>query len=286
MMKKLIVLLVLSCLGIGIARADHATYDEARAAARKKAEAGQYAAARKDYEEAVALARTPAERGAALLRIGETYKVEGKRTDARSWWNKVVEMPDAAAPDRLTAYFAIGISYLDDNKPAEARAQLTRIAERKDMKLQAHEKVFLGLSIGTTYFREKNYTQARKEWDQVLTSGYKGPAVAPILQSIQLAYADSYMEEENYTQARVEFNNVLKVEVDASLPAGEQQQLRVWKQNAQLQFAGSYLLEKNYPKAKEEYQKVLHMEPPVPEYRAEAEKQLKRIAEQGEGPPK
>lgn len=275
-MKVLFALLVLGCSCAALAGA--ATYDEARGAARTAAEAGHFAAARKSYAQAVALAKTPAEKGAAWLRIGETFKVEGNRAEARSWWNKVVDTPGTAAPDRLTAGFAIGFSFLDDNEPAKARAQFTKISGSKDLNLQAQERALLGLSVGTTYAREKRYAQAREAWDAVLAKGYTGPSVAPVLQAIQLASADSYLDEGNLAQARSAYRKMVDSDVDASLPADEQQQLRGRKQLAQLKLASSYLAEKDYVAAKDAYRKVLQMEPPVAALKAEAQKGLDLIA--------
>lgn len=281
-MRKLIVLLVLSCFSYSLtAHADYANYDEARTAARQNVGAKNYAAARKDLAAAVPLAKTPAEKSVALALIGETYKLEGNQPQARLAWSKVLAMPDAPPSDRMVTQLSIGESYLDDSKPLEARAEFRKVIASKEFDLQPHVKAILGFFMGTTYLKEKNYAQARKEWDKVLASEPTAPFVAVILQNTRLVYGDSYLEEANYAQARTEYSKVLAAY--PTLTTEDQQQLRAWNQYAQLNLGRSYLLEKNYLKAKAEYQKLFQMEPLVPDCKAEAEKQLKIIAEQEAG---
>lgn len=281
-MKKIVFLflLFLCSPNIQAARADYATYDEARAAARANAAAKKYSAARADLEKAVKLAKTPEDKGAALILIGETYKLEGNGEQARAAWKNLVAMPDALPSSRVGAQMAIGFSLVDEEKPALGRAELLKVETIKGATLAPHEKAFLGLAVGSTYGNEKNYAQARLEWNKVLDAKFSGPNVLPILLMTRITLAESYLDEGNAKNARQELVKLLQIKEDAKLAPEDKTALLAFKQSAQLDSARSYLIEKNYTVAKTEYQKALQMTPLQPGIQAEADKQLAFIAQQ------
>lgn len=284
-MKKLSVLLLLTILGSSrVSCAEYATYDEARDAATRETEAQHYAAARKALAAAVTLAKTPVDKGSALLAIGETYKEENNPQQERLALDKVFAMPEAAVADRLQAHFDIGISYLKTGQTANARDDFLEIRNNKQYALAPHEKVSLGYLIGATYQQEKNYARARQEFNRVLNSGWNDADTPVLLENIQENYAECYLTEGNYAQARTEFDKILTLVIDTALSAENQIALLDIKQVARLRVGQSYLAEKNYAQAKLEYQKVLAMEPLLPVNKAEAEKQLQIIAGQEASP--
>lgn len=239
------------------AQPTYASYEEARDAARDNAAAGRYAAARADLEAALVLAKSVEDKSAAQLRIGETYKLEFKPAQARTAWEKVLEMEGSPADDRWAAEMAIGASFLEDKQSAKARAMFEKVESNKEYQLDPTVRIFVGMAIGTSYQQEENYREARKKFDQVLDGKYRGPMTAPALQTVRMSYAGTYFGEGDYARARAAYDKIANTPIDKKLPEEEQANMRTNRVQSAIEVGNCLIMEKNYSAARIAFVTVL-----------------------------
>ena len=138
----------------GIAQAAYTTYTEAIEAGRTQFQQGDYPAAQKSSEEALALAKNSSEKVGALLRLGLTYSQRKQYKQAREQWDKVLELPAASAAEKLQARSAIAGSYGEENDWERARAEFQKIVDTPDA--TPKDKATARFAIAVSFINQKN----------------------------------------------------------------------------------------------------------------------------------
>ena len=274
-MKKIItVLMVMCCAATALAQEPpqaNAEYVKLMQVGMTNFQAGKFSEARKNMEDALAAATTPAQKAKAQINIGETYNREGNIEQARNAWKKVQDITDVGAPDKAQAQIYTALSYRAEKKPAEARAEFNRVIANKDAGLAAQAAA--RQQLGDMALEEKNYTEARTIFAQVLESRKTLPLPMVVIAMLQIP--ESYMMENKFAQAREEYSKILQSSFEEfAAPDAKNFVAANLKPNAQLQIARSYLMERNYTRAKEEFAKVGKMAGANPVLTAEAERKF------------
>lgn len=191
-----------------VAHAAYTTYKEALSAARIPFNQGDYVGAQPKLEEALVLAKTPAEKVDGLTHLGLVYARQKMYDKAREQWNKILQMPDATGEDKIGAHNVIAASYAEQEKGDEARAEFQKILESPDA--SADDKVSAHLSIGFTLLGrgEEQSELARQQFlivaeDASLDADARGSAYAQVGQS--------YRDEDKPSEARAIFNKALAI---------------------------------------------------------------------------
>lgn len=265
---KWAIVLFATTFGATAAYAVYNSYSEAVSAARTKYAAKNYIQARQDLEQAVTLAKAPAEKSAALLRIGQTYSDQGQDTKAREAWNKVLQMPNVPIADRLLAQFGIAGSYINEKKFEQGRKEFDRLISDKNAdeatkvsaqyaraasylfeknyeqarqgfavvvqneKADPNVRANAQIQIGQTWYHAKNYSKAREEWTKVLSIAGVAPSITL---NVRLSLADTYVQEKNAAAAEGQFAWARATSLQLAQQAAEQKnfaQARVYLQQA------------------------------------------------------
>lgn len=225
-------------VALGVAHAASSTYTEAIEAARAQFQKGDYAGAQKTTEEALSLAKTPAEEAGALIRLGLTYKQRKLYPQAREQWVKVLQLPQASAEEKLQAQSGIAFSYSEQEKWSQSRTAFQKFLAMP--KSTPEERIFARLVIAGTFLGEKNEVEARRAFsaiaeDTTLDANTRASAYTQVAQSflraqefekartalitalgladvpaetavvIQAGIADSYKNEGDAAKAQQEF---------------------------------------------------------------------------------
>lgn len=202
-MRKLIIAgLVL--VATAVAGAAPSTYEEAVQSANTSYSVKHYAEAREATEQALKLAKTPAEKSGALSHLGEAYNAEKKYTQAREAWAQVLALPDVPADGKAEIELAIGGTYADENDFAAAREAYARVASNPQVKQALKFKAQTATAF--SYQSEKNFAKAREEFEK-LVSNPEAALVTRVLARNQIG--ETYFSEGNFARAREEFTKGL-----------------------------------------------------------------------------
>ncbi|MBI3947922.1 MAG: tetratricopeptide repeat protein [Armatimonadetes bacterium] len=271
-----------ACLAGVLASAGASGSEDAYEAGQARLRAGQYAEARRDFEEALRLAGSGPERAAALIgigisrnaekehararaefekalategvtleqaaearcRLGASYFLEGKLPEARGEMEKVLAMAGAPVEWKVQAQMTIGQSLGRLREWAEARAAFSRVPGIPGASLQ--QKVDARMAIVRAFFSEKAYGDARSVLAEILATRGLPPASKA---SARVLMGQSYLSEGNCTAAKSEFASVLALEgvPDAS------------RAEAQLGIGLSDYRARDFDRATPELRKVLAM---------------------------
>lgn len=271
-MKKLPLLLIMALsLRLGVAHGADVSYEEALQSGTDDLQALNFVEARSNLEAALALAKTDIQKAVPHELIGLSYLAEGKYSQSRVEFGKVLEFNDLGL--KFAAQLHIGDSYAGEKNFTQARVEYSKVLESKEAdytnKFQAY------FSIGQSYHEEKKYPQSRIEFSKLLQFKNEMPYAEAMA---QMYVGQSYFFEENFAQARVELLKVLEIE-DDKLAFEDKQVIRSSKASSQFIIGASYLKEQNLARAKDEFNKLLEMEKLNPILKVQAEKQLKLIDE-------
>lgn len=139
---------------------------DAATSARQKLQKKDYAGAREDATAAINLAKTPADRSAALLLMGQILEGSGDLKAARTEYEKVASDAQSSSAQKADACNKIGGTWLTEKKYDAARAEYARALALPD--LPSFSKANLLISVARSYEREENWPAARAEFAKCL----------------------------------------------------------------------------------------------------------------------
>lgn len=153
------------------------TFGELMAAGRRKyvpphwSIAVDYAAARRDFEQAMALALNDGEQAAARLAIAESVWMDGQNVSAadaakiRAECERVLRLGRATAEQKARATFGIGQAWLVESRPDRAREEFAKAGE---LTPKAGWKESVQLAIANAYAAERDKVSASAVLKQLL----------------------------------------------------------------------------------------------------------------------
>lgn len=254
------------------ATAPSAAYHEAMQAGLAAMQAQDIAAARADFQTALALAGTEVEKLAAKLQIGMTHLIEGNFAPYRATIAEVFQSASVPPAMKVGTQISLGNSYHYEGEEDQARLEYAKAIASPDA--SPLQKADAQMAIGRSYVAEKKYEQARTEYDKVL-------ALPELFIAHQLftriALAKTYLNEGKFSQARTEYGKALGID-EAGLEDFLISGVHSAKELSQLGIGESYLAEQNYNAAKEAYNNVLLTANVTPANQATAKQQLEHIA--------
>lgn len=218
-----------------------------------KQRAGQYAEARKDFEEALALAIRIVDKADARLGIAAAHDGQRNYNLARAEFSKVLLLQGASPDQKARAQLGIGSAYLGERKYELARMESEKVLAMPEAPAAriAEAHFLIGHSWRRDY--ERKLGEARRMSVRSILAYAKVvdlPGVAAGQNADgQLAVAKMHMELMNYSDAREEFTRLLDAK---DIPPGVKAMVRV-------QIGKSYFLEHNCAAAREELAKALTM---------------------------
>jgi len=218
-----------------------------------KQRAGQYAEARKDFEEALALAARVVDKADARLGIAATHDAQRNYSLARAEFSKVLLLQGATPDQKARAQLGIGSAYLGERNFELARRESEKVLAMPESPAArtAEAQLLIGHSCRGDY--ERKLGEARRMGVRSIVAFAKVADVPGIAAGqkadAQMAIANLQLAMKNYSDARAELARLLDVK---DLTPGFKAMVRV-------QIGKSYFLERNYAAARKELAKALCM---------------------------
>ena len=159
-LKKIILLgSVLIITGIGVAQTPPSNFAQAEDAVSARFDAGDYLGAQKAAEQALTLAKTPAEGSVALMRLGQVYGQRKLYPQAREQWGKMLALPGTSPTDQLAIHSLVAGSYSDQGNWSRSRTEWEQVLSSPAATTRSN--FVAHLAIATAFLNEHNEPQAR-----------------------------------------------------------------------------------------------------------------------------
>lgn len=255
-------------------RAQETPFRVAAQAARNNFVAGNYEDARKQYEEALALATTPKQKAWALVGLGSLSFATKDYVLARADLQQALNMEVLDKTVRGDVGYMMARSYVEQGDFTKAHEEFALYLE--DTTLPTIARAVAQNEVAQMYADAKDFARARSTWAEMSVTledktlvGMQKTAAQSAKVTAQTGVAQTFAEEKDFARAR-------EVLAQAAVLASKDGTL---KSVVQYELALSYVLEKNYAQARVEFNKVLTIEGVPAVYKAGAEKRLKMLAD-------
>jgi tetratricopeptide (TPR) repeat protein len=273
-MKILLSLLVTTLLfSCKVGHCDYANYTEAFQAGADELQAGNYEESYTAFQLALSLAQDDQQKADAYNVLGSNLIIQRKFAQARVQFGKVLVLPKAQIPAKVTAQIRVGDSFLCEGNYPNARIEYNKALQTNGI---APTSAFVArLNLAQTFILGKDFKTARAEFSKLLLLKTSLPYIEVV---VQLNIGRTYTAESNFDKDRETFNTVLGFK-SVGLSIGSQDVVRANQQSAQIAVADTYLFQQEYPEAKREYEKALAMDKIDPVRKSIIQSKLKTLAQ-------
>lgn len=205
-MKQFIAISMIVATTVAANAASFSNYQQAISSAQASSSAKQSTDARKALQEALSLAKTPAEKAEALISLGRTYSDEKNYKQARICWDQVALIANVSTTDKVVADLATGNSYLEQKDLTTAREIFSRVIA--NTRAAPFAKAMARMAIASSYNEEKNFAKAREEFSKLVLDPN---ADTNLRFTAQLEVGETYFSEGNFAEARSQFAKALAI---------------------------------------------------------------------------
>lgn len=249
MRKSIAVLFAVLCLslpqvGLTQPQLKLPDYSEVIAQSQQNIKVKNYVNAEKEAQEALALAKNPAQTGDALMAFGETFYGRHRFEEARIQWNKVIALPVTDPEDNflIRGHMALAQSYLSEGNAEKAISEYTVLLpifeNNPDFKNEPNFKaegttvkaVFAALVAGA-YLEARQFGIARDQFDQLLEfSKNKLDATSELLVGFgeMDAIETKFKFEKSYKESLVDFSKIANTQgIDSLVKQQAQKKVKV-----------------------------------------------------------
>lgn len=230
-------------------------YREAYQSGQSLLRAGKSPEAGKEFERAMTLAATPADRISAEIGVGVALDAGKDFPAARAEFGRALIADGATSDQKAEARCRIGMAWYNERQYSQARAELEKVTAWDEA--PATWKAQAALFIGHSWWRENKYPEARAAYARAL----EVPGLSLAAQAgARLAIVNVFFAEKRYADARPELLRVLDL---GDIPSAN-------KVSARISLGKSWFFEGNWAAGREELVKVAAMPDVRPESAAEA----------------
>lgn len=202
--KMALVSSFLVIIGVASAQTNDDGFTQAIETVRTQIKEREYEKAQKSAEQALTLAKTPSEQVEGLLTLALTYNQRKLYGKAREQWQKVLQLPEASATDKISVRYAVALSYSAQENWTKSRAELRQILANPVT--TTSDKVKALFSVATTYFGEKDEKNGR---EALLSIAQDASLATNSRVTAYMQIASSFSREKNFDEARTALSGAI-----------------------------------------------------------------------------